>query len=460
MIDENQYLQWLQNPSVGRVVLVEAFYQGGVEYFSSSAFVSVIAGNTDPTVYDELLTGSVETFSSIDQPVTVGSIELINDGSLDDWLSRPWIGHPLRVYLGDKAWSRNDFRLVIDGINNGISQPDIATVSFSLYERMQRLEKQLQENNLPSGEAAPICLGEVFNCGPVLRDSVTLKYQVNDGPIESLIVRDNGINITANCAIELSQGMFLLGAASVGKITCDVVEAHKTLDQIAEFIAQRYGESVDYTNFAAFNNSAILGYYAPSAVNGSRVLKDLAESLGVFPRFSLAGKLQLIRFDLQGESVLTIDDNDISESGLHLKRVEQPATAINLEYRRNWTPQQESSQAGAVTTENRDLYSREYSKVEISTDLLGYPHAEPRNVKTYIARESDAQLECNRRSLLRLVPRQVWGFSGFLSASLVSVGDQMTVFYDGFGFKTGRVATVLSVRLDVLFDEVEIEIFL
>jgi hypothetical protein len=325
---------------------------------------------------------------------------------------------------------------------------------------MERLEKQLQVNNLPSGEALPICLGHVFNCAPVLISASALSYQVNDGPIVSLTVRDNGIDITENCEINLTAGTFSLGASSVGKITCDVIEEHESLVQIVQFIAARYGETVDLVNLTAFADASFLGYYASRAVNGSRVLTDLSASIGAFPRFSLTGKLQLMRLDLLGDSILTIDENDILEDGLRLQRVEPPSTAVKLSYRRNWSPQKEDAQAGAVTAANRELYSQEYSHVETENVLQGYPHALPRNIDTLLSSQEAAQNESDRRAQLRSVAREVWKVSGFLSSSTVAEGDRITVIYSEFGFEVGRTGTVLSIRKELLFDDVELEVFI
>jgi hypothetical protein len=325
---------------------------------------------------------------------------------------------------------------------------------------MGLLDKPLQENTRSDGNTLPLCFGEVFNCEPLLLNPITLEYQVNEGEVESIVVRDNGVDITSSCTIDLLTGTFTLGAARVGKITCDVIEQHKTLAQIVEFIALRFNEQIDTINLNAFPNDATLGYYLRDSITASQVLLDLASSLGAFPRFSLLGQLQLVRLDLASSAQLTIDDNEIVADGLSLDNVQPPMTAMHLMYQKNWGIQNQDALAGAVSSTNRALYSQDYSAVESVNSLSGYPLATPRTVETYIASESAAQAESGRRATLRSVARQVWRVQAFLSASQVSIGDPITIEYPHFGYDQTRTGAVLSLRKNLLADDVELEVFI
>jgi hypothetical protein len=460
MITDDQYLKWLQHPNPRRMVLVEAHYQGGIEYIGSGPFISKPTDTPSHKVYEELLTGSIETTGAIDRALSFGSIDLVNDGALDSWLSRAWEGHSLKVYLGDALWPRDDFRLVIDGINGGIAQSGMIGITFNFYDRMKRLDGPVQSELLSTGQPKPICLGHVFNCVPVLIDAPTLKYQVNNGPVESIVVRDNGVDITGNTTLDLNEGTFMLGAARVGKITCDVEQADKTLAKMVKFVADQYQESVDVANLAAFPNTDTLGYYLRSSASGSQVLLELAKSVGGFVRFSLLADLQIVRLDLSGAVALYIDSDDVLKNGLELDSVDPPATSINLSYRKNWGVQDADSQAGSVSAENRELYSREFTVLESPNLLVGFPHAEPRDVETLISSPAAAQAECNRRALLRKEPRQIWRLSGFLSASQVFIGDLVELTFPEFGFQNGRTGAIISTRKSLLNDSVELEIFI
>lgn len=459
-VTNEAYEAWLQGPVARRMVLVEAEYSGGTEYISSGEFISEPTDTPPNKCYDELLTGSVAIDGSLERSTSVGGIQMVNDGSLDSWLSRNWLGYSLRVYLGDASWDRDDFRLVVDGINGGIEQAGAAAIEFTVYDRMRSLSTPLQEAVLSDGGNVPVCLGQVFNVPPALSNAATGERQVNDGPVVSIVVRDNGVDITGNCTLDLSNGKFTPNAAVVGQLTCDVVEQHQTLAQMAEFIATRYGESVDAANLAAFPVSSPLGYYTRDSVSGDQVLTDLAASLGAYPRFSLQGELQLLYMDFGGTPVVTLDENEILLGGLELQEVQQPAASVVVRYQKNWSTQSADALAGSVSDANRDLYSRDFSSVEATNAIPSYKIPENREVDSYIVQAADAQVECDRRAALRSIARERWRVRGFLSSVGLSEGDTVAVSHPDFGFEAGREGVVLSIDKNLLADNVELEVLI
>jgi len=168
-ISDAQYEAWLADENQERCILVEAEYSGSnTEYISTFAFVSAPLDTPANIAYDEIIKAVPEIDSSIDGEVTIGKILVSNiDGVLDSWVTRAWRGWPLRVYLGDPVWDRDDFRLIVKGINGGISAPRQDEISFEIRDKRELLQEVVQTNLMAGGEPKPLSLGTVFNAEPV-----------------------------------------------------------------------------------------------------------------------------------------------------------------------------------------------------------------------------------------------------------------------------------------------------
>ena len=436
-ITDQQYTEWLASDDAQPVILVEATHSAGVEYVASAPFVSGASDTPANTSYADILIGDVESNDRLDS-AAIGDLLLVNDGSLDSWLDLDWRRYALKVFLGDVAWSRDDFRLVIDGINGGIEAPDNDRLEWVLYDRTETLRVSVGD------VLAPIVLGKVYNCKPVLIDAVTLTYKVHDGAVTSITVRDNGIEVTP-ATVDLANGEFNFGANQdpAGQVTCDVVQADQSAADIVDELCTRAGISVDSANLTAFPNAAALGLYIdqPSELEG--LLSAVLSSVGATYRFNALGELQIFRLEAPATATLKLNADDIVERGVRLSTNELPVNIFTLGYRKNWSPQSADSLSTSLTATQKRDFEVDYLTV---TKDNAKPLAQDRRVDTLIDSQTDAQSECDRRAALRSVQRRAWTVTGFLSASEVSLGETVNLTYPALGWSAGRDARVIGIN--------------
>ena len=467
-ITEAQYEAWLANDNQRRCVLAEAHYHDGisekVRYFATTPFVSGPADTPANQPYDDLLKDVPEIRSVIDADEALGTLRLTNlGGIIDGWLDDAFAGWPLKLYLGSPDWSRDDFRLVLNGICSGIESPSSSVLALNVKDKRYLLDVPLQNNLLASNEPKPICLGSVFNIEPVLVNAATHTYQVHDGAVSNIVVRDNGVAISPS--MNLGNGKFSLGAAPVGRLTCDVVQTTNTAATMIDWLARRVGlvsAEIDSANLAAFANTATLGLYVRDQRTAAECMTDVVRSCGGFYRFDRSGLLQIVRLEAPGASVLSLDTDDVAEGGLTVQKIEQPRSRIRLSYKRNWSAQDADSLAGSVSESNRDLYSREYSTVTADNAAIKtqYPLAdEPDVIETLFANQPDAQAEANRRMTMRGQKRIVYKIKSFSAPFQIHIGDTTTVTHPRHGFAVGANAVVVGLREKPTRNRVELEVW-
>lgn len=234
-LTDAQFLAWLKDSAAIRCMLVEVGVQvGGVEitrYLSNKGYVTEVTDTPPNTTYSPYIVGGIKLTEqlSIDgtASLTTGDIELDNlSGDRDAWLDDIWANRQIKVFIGDMRWPRADFRLVHDGMVAQLDTKNRTRINLRVSDKLQRLNTPISETKLGGStnnadKLIPLCFGEVHNVEPLLVDSLTNKYQVHNGVIESIIeVRDNGIPVgfTPN----LTLGTFTLAATPVGQVTCSV----------------------------------------------------------------------------------------------------------------------------------------------------------------------------------------------------------------------------------------------
>jgi hypothetical protein len=228
VITDEQFTEWLASPISVPVVLAILTHSDGVEYVGTYGYTSTPSDTPANTYFEDILLDQVKIVESIDKN-TIGDFSLINDNTHTDWLDLNWLGFPVKIYLGDQRWSFSNFRLIVDGRNGGISAPATDKYKFDVLDPNEALRLEIGAEN------APLCFGEVFNCRPPMIDAINLRYKVNDGPISSIVVRDNGVVLTGGgvgYTLDAANGEFDLTASPAGQITCDVTQADNTAAQI------------------------------------------------------------------------------------------------------------------------------------------------------------------------------------------------------------------------------------
>ena len=96
----------------------------------------------------------------------------------------------IKVWSGDPAWPRGDFRLVFDGVIADMGSAGRESVNLVLRDKLQRLNTPITEAKLggasPNKDAIlPIPFGECHNVTPLLTNPATLEYGFL-GAVESM----------------------------------------------------------------------------------------------------------------------------------------------------------------------------------------------------------------------------------------------------------------------------------
>ena len=254
-LTDTQKEVWL-NGDFHRIVIADIEYHNGTNlathHFSSYPYIMPIGDTTvDPIdgitvlsnlIYDDIISTVPNIITRIDATSTIGAIDLLNtDGEYDFLLNNvTLVGHPIRLFIGDTNWPRDNFIPILDGIVSGVSSTAPENIQISLRDRKETLNVPLQTDlftdetggiwqnlmdafasNLPFGliqgtraydsskqvlpediknTHIPICLGKCFNVEPVLVDSWNHVYMIHtsgDPTIDSLVniseVRSNGV---------------------------------------------------------------------------------------------------------------------------------------------------------------------------------------------------------------------------------------------------------------------------
>ena len=236
---------WLSEDN-NRIILMDLEYHDGISNkiirFSNKPYIMIKGDSTvDPTdgitvlsnlIYDDIITSVPNISKSIDTGLDIGSITVLNsDGEYDYLLEYAFIGHNIKLYIGESTWRRDDFIIVFNGIVSGIDSTDPNNISINIKDKKEILNIELESDKIDNtywenlmddinswsptgyiqGERAydrskallpdatkdthlPICLGKVFNISPVLVDSWNHVYLIHEGEISEVIeVRANGV---------------------------------------------------------------------------------------------------------------------------------------------------------------------------------------------------------------------------------------------------------------------------
>lgn len=484
-ISDAQYQQWLesdifQNEYVDRTLLVEAkYYNAGEQtvYWSIGGYISGPSDTPANIEYED----SIKSFPSFSRSMSeaftgktrqsYGDIRIFNmGGEKDDLLTYAWNGREIKLLLGDRSWSRDDFREILVGKIAEISSDSIDTLSLKIRDKGIVLDKQLTETTFTTGPSTnllkPVCYGQCYKIEPVLEDHTTHKYRVHDGAVSTIsTVYDQGVSISFTP--NTSDGSFTLSAQPAGQITADVEGAtfvglaggapayYNTIAQIIyDIIVNRSDLSssdVDTTNLSSFDSSftQTVGFYTNDKTTLSVTLDKLVASVGGYWGFNRAGKLTLGQLDdpSAGTSVLTIGSDDIIERGMSIKARTLPYFKVTLGHTPYFRTQTTTELAGSVDEEAIVDLGQPY-RLEIDEDV-GVKTAnllaiESPVFETLLTNQEEANGEATRRLGLFDSIRTVYFIDGFTSPFKINIGDVITIDHNRFGFDGGQKAVVVD----------------
>lgn len=464
MITDEEYRLWLQDMDTSRVLLIEASHADGVEYFANAPYISRPTDTNPNRIYDDLLQEAIDIEIRLDGVFTLGEITITNDGSMNSWIPRKWRGHDLLMLLGDPSWSLDDYRVVVRATNGGITAVEAndseSLIRFGIYDSRAVFEAPLPRTLLPDNRPVPLAFGSPFNVRPALIDDPTHEYQVHDGAITSVEVRDNGAVVTDTP--NLSAGTYTLAARPQGNLGADVVTTTNTAAEIIEWVCDEYGVDFDAVALAALPPYT-LGLFYDDEVTGAQVLDEVCQSIGAYWRRDALGEVQVVVLDEPEETAdLTLTEDDVVSRGLRLVGMEEPIKQSTLKYARNFAPASRDSLAGILDASPAfaEKLTEEWSQVTSDNSLTGFPLATVREYETFLTDSTDAQNESDRRASLREVQRERWQVECYLAPAQIKVGQTVEIINPRFDFASGRNAVVVAIRFSLTTYRVTLEVWL
>ncbi|MAD43589.1 MAG: hypothetical protein CMH98_01170 [Oceanospirillaceae bacterium] len=457
-ISESKYEAWLNRSNSERVVLVELYYSGGIEYIANRPYISKPGDSLPNQPFNDVLQSVSDVTTRIDGQLELGDIELVDDGSLSDWVDRKWRGHAVILRLGDASWSYDDFRIIARQINGGLSSYRRGQIVFDIYDQTALLDKPIQRPVLSATDdrPQPLILGQVIGALATQISTQSLLYKFSWLPVTSLVVRDgNGPEMSHTP--DLVNGQFTLGAYTPRNVICDVTEPHATAISIINWVADHYGITVAS---GISLPSYTIGLRYDGEVSGRQILDDVCRSIGAKWQINLVGELavQLLTVPDQAQPAdVQIYADDIELDGIELTQTDEPLKSLAVNYARNYSPLSEV--AGSINDADpvlADRLRKEWEVVKSEQSLAAYPLAIDQTIETNLVNKVDAEAERDRRLQIRGQRRDTWSLTAFITSTKAIVGASVEVHHP---YVAGRIGRIISTRMSPISDRIEMEVW-
>lgn len=337
------------------------------------------------------------------------------------------------------------------------------------------------------GKPKPRVMGGVFNIEPVFVNTSKLIGQVNDGAIRDIMAMyDSGALLsrdtpdydyaseaemlaTAPTAgtyrVWKAGGMFRLGSAPVGQLTCDVIEgsspAARTAAAMWNAVLVAAGipsGDISAADYAALNlaNRSTLGFYYRDETTVQAVLDDIARSVGAWWATDVNGVMRMQRLEApSGSPVLVCDGSNIIEGTLQRVPLSDgglPAYRVTVRGVRNYTVQT-TGLVGAVGTSRRARLAQPWQD-GIDTDAAvqtAYLLASDLTVETGLQCLGNVQTEAERLLALYSVKRDRFELSiraTMDTLAAIDLGVVVELQWTRFGLDAGKLFRVIGYQLD------------
>lgn len=487
-ISDAEYTAWLKADNRLRCVLIEVeAYSGGsavTRYISNMGFVSRPTDSPANISYDDVVVNVPSINSRMGDVlrgrsmISFGSIDISNEGGVrDSWLDDAWDGRPVSIYLGSVNWPKSDFRRVFVGVTDDIQARSNSVLTLNIRDRQFLLDVPVLTTliggtDTTKDQRRPACYGECKRIVPVLIDSATRTYAVHDGPIEAVdAVYVAGVPI-ATYTVNLTLGTITLTAALTGFLSADVrgsktggVYVNTTADIAKRLIIER--SSITAGDISSADVTA-LNTDAPGAVglwinaDTSTVLNALdVLMVGAGASYSV-DRLGVVRMAMfkapAGTPVVSIDEDDVLESGVELIRRILPLKSVRVGYARFYSNLDVSSTG--LNESDRQRLRDEVLIVKATNTIVGHLRAVDSDVErsNYVS-SSSATTEATRRATLWSVLRRIFRVRCFMAAQQVALNDVVLVTCPRYGLSGGVLARVVAMRENITGGSIELEVF-
>lgn len=335
--------------------------------------------------------------------VGYGELTLINiDGGLDYFNAYAFDGRSIVIKAGDENAAYSSFVTVFNGLIASVVI-GYSRVSVRLKDKIEQLERPLQtvlyagNNALPdgiegdsslTGRPKPLAYGKPKNVTPVLINTSRLIYQVCSQAVGAIPkVYDKGVELTYGGAytsqsdmetnapaaghfnVWLAGGMFRLGSAAAGGITCDVTATAQNLsDIITALLTSDNGIEVtdivtsDFSGISAM--SFIVDLYVDQITTIAEALDAVCSAALVSWWFDHLGQFRTAQLEMPSiGSVATLTTDEIISIESNPAIIDSkpyPVWNIRLGYEKNWTVQTGDQLASSVSSDRKAWLEREY----------------------------------------------------------------------------------------------------
>lgn len=415
--------------------------------FKSGMDTVIGVGNLVLDISDGVMAGSAGSVGSL--------YNLINPSGA---LTYAIDGRAVRIYIGDPAWARADFRPYLIGMVDDVAAADLGSATIALRDAREKLNRPIQTHLVDTGPEAgnpvPLAFGWVLNAEPVLIDPANLVYQFHDGAVSSFsTVRDNGLNVSF--AGSASAGTVQLAAAPVGRITGDL-QASSTpgLGGLLAALFAHAGlsssdwDAANFADFDADHYGSGFHAYIRDRQNLSQYAADLAAEIGAYCHPGRDGVFRLWQLAAPGASaVVEFYPHHFEKNGLTLVRKLPAVETVRVGAYINSTIQDGDGLAGALTADERAKWAIQYWDIRSHTNggiTTAHPNAiNPGLVGTHLI--SGANLEAERRGAMGDRCRSIWQAALIMPMCPCALGDDVYVEYPGLGFTAGKYAKVVAI---------------
>jgi hypothetical protein len=297
-------------------------------------------------------------------------------------------------------------------------------------------------------------------------------------------------SVTRTTAVVDNQyGLFCLGRAATGTITCSVQGVKKSVNlstgaldpttyvnniaNITAVIVTQYGKAntrltsadLDLTNLQTFStdNPQPVGTVVTDTANVITVCKQLANSIAAQVTFTRTGKLRLLRYGTgynTGAVVTTITESDMLYNSLVPSAKLQVTGAVKIGYAKNYTVQ--SGLVTDIPQSHRDSMALDwFSNTKINQQVIDRYKlsSDASQEDTQLIVGSDADTEATRRLALRSAQHYTYKFTGTSRLLGLQLGQTVTLTHSRFNLSSGVTAQVIMLAPNWTTGYVDVEVF-
>lgn len=385
-------------------------------------------------VWDDWIITPPYIDESLDSPA-FGSLQIID--MLGDGLGGKYPnGWTWSLYYGDLAWPLSDFRYLGSGLVSEVSRSGNVW-DFALAASTSRLDKPVLTD-----ENSVVSLGYCMGMQPILTDANTLTYRIHTSAYDYVTVMDRGVALST-VTQNTTMGTFKLATMPAGKVHCDVlVNATMQLQQAINALATMAGYLLapTYIGLSAAQLAYMVGMPIYAGTTYREAMEFLAGSVGAYVVDSPDGGLRVVRLST-ATIAATLTADEIIDGSVSQVGVLPALDYIALGWAKQWSPLTPSEVAGAALS-NLNTLTRSERTLSSAITANNGSHYRDERISTALYNQSHTQAELNSIKTRRTSDRRIYSLQLHDTASLLSVGDAVTLQHDQIPFSTGNIQRI------------------